>query len=199
MTPMPDLGPAARRMAGLLADVPDSRLTGPTPCEGMSLGALVDHVNGLALAFTWAAQKDFPEGPSQPPSADAARLDPDWRTRVPERLDALAAAWRSPDAWQGMTQAGGVDLPGDQAGNVAMNELIVHGWDVSRAIGRPYDVGKEEIEACLAFVAPAVEQSGGQGIPGLFGPAVDAGADASALDRLIAMTGRDPSWTAERS
>jgi uncharacterized protein (TIGR03086 family) len=199
MTSMPDLGPAARRMAGLLADVPDSRLTGPTPCEGMSLGALIDHVNGLALAFTWAAAKDFPAGPSQPPSADAARLDPDWRTRIPERLDALAAAWRSPDAWQGMTRAGGVELPGDQAGNVAMNELIVHGWDVSRATGRAYDAGEEEIEACLAFVTPAVEQSGGQGIPGLFGPAVDVGADASALDRLIAMTGRDPSWTAERS
>jgi uncharacterized protein (TIGR03086 family) len=199
MASMPDLGPAARRMAGLLADVPDSRLTGPTPCEGMSLGALIDHVNGLALAFTWAAAKDFPEGPSQPPAAGAAPLAPDWRARIPERLDALAAAWRSPDAWQGMTRAGGVELPGDQAGNVAMNELIVHGWDVSRATGRPYDAGAEEIEACLAFVAPAVERSGGQGVPGLFGPAVDVGADASALDRLIAMTGRDPSWTAERS
>ncbi|MGC4953759.1 TIGR03086 family metal-binding protein [Actinomadura citrea] len=199
MTSMPDLGPAARRMAGLLAEVRDSQLTGPTPAGGMSLGTLIDHVNGLALAFTRAAAKDFPDGPSQPPSADAARLAPDWRSRVPEQLDALAAAWRSPDAWQGMTQAGGIDLPGGQAGHVAMNELVVHGWDVSRAIGRPYDAGAGEIEACLAFVAPSVEQSGGQGVPGLFGPAVDVGADASALDRLIAMTGRDPSWTAERT
>ncbi|GAA2270495.1 TIGR03086 family metal-binding protein [Actinomadura luteofluorescens] len=198
MTSMPDLGPAARRMAGLLADVRDSQLTGPTPAEGMPLGALIDHVDGLTLAFTWAAAKDFPDGPSQPPSADAARLAPGWRARVPERLDALAAAWRSPDAWQGMTQAGGIDLPSDQAGHVAMNELVVHGWDVSRALGRPYDAGADEIEACLAFVAPSVEQSGGKGVPGLFGPAVEVGADASALDRLIAMTGRDPSWTAER-
>jgi uncharacterized protein (TIGR03086 family) len=98
-----------------------------------------------------------------------------------------------------MTQAGGIDLPGGQAGHVAMNELVVHGWDVSRAIGRPYDAGADEIEACLAFVAPSVEQSGGQGVPGLFGPAVDVSGDASALDRLIAMTGRDPSWTAERT
>ncbi|GGP97695.1 uncharacterized protein (TIGR03086 family) [Actinomadura coerulea] len=198
MTSTPDLGPAARRMAGLLADVSDSQLAGPTPNDGMPLGALIDHVGGFALAFTWAAAKDFPDGPSQPPSADAARLAPDWRVSVPERLDALAAAWRSPEAWQGMTQAGGVDLPGDQAGFVAMNELVVHGWDVSRAIGRPYETGEEEIEACLAFVGPAVEQSGGQGVPGLFGPAVEVGAEASALDRLIAMTGRDPSWTADR-
>ncbi|MGI5205319.1 TIGR03086 family metal-binding protein [Spirillospora sp. CA-108201] len=199
MTSMPDLGPAARRMAGLLADVRDSQLTGPTPSGGMSLGALIDHVDGLVLAFTRAAAKDFPEGRSEPPSADAARLAPDWRTRVPERLGTLAAAWRSPDAWQGMTQAGGLDLPAEQAGRVAMNELVVHGWDVSRAIGRTYDADADEIEECLAFVAPAVERSGGQGLPGLFGPAVEVGADAPPLDRLIAMTGRDPSWTAEPS
>ncbi|SNS63986.1 TIGR03086 family metal-binding protein [Actinomadura mexicana] len=199
MASMPDLGPAARRMAGLLADVRDSQLTAPTPSGDMPLGALIDHVNGLALAFTWAAAKDFPDGPSQPPSADAAPLAPDWRSRIPERLDAMAAAWRSPEAWQGMTWAGGIELPGDQAGHVAMNELVVHGWDISRAVGRSYDAGADEIEACLAFVAPSVEQSGGRGVPGLFGPAVDVGADAPALDRLIAMTGRDPSWTAERS
>ncbi|WP_433228615.1 TIGR03086 family metal-binding protein [Actinomadura formosensis] len=198
MTSMPDLAPAARRMTDLLAGVRDFQLTGPTPCAGTSLGALIDHVNGLTLAFTWAAAKNLPEGGTQPPSADASRLPPDWRTRVPEQLDALAAAWRSPDAWQGMTQAGGIDLPGEQAGNVAMNELVVHGWDIARASGQPYDIGRAEIESCLAFVAPAVEQSGGNGIEGLFGPAVDVPQDAPPLDRLIALTGRDPSWTADR-
>ncbi|NVI86930.1 TIGR03086 family protein [Actinomadura sp. BRA 177] len=192
---MPDLAPAARRMAALLANVPDSQLASPTPCADTPLGALIDHVNGLALAFTWAATKDFPAGGSQPPSSDASRLPQDWRARVPERLDALAAAWRSPDAWQGMTKAGGIDLPGDQAGNVALNELVVHGWDIARATGQPYDAGKDEIESCLAFVAPTVEQSGGQGVPGLFGPAVETPANAPALDRLIALTGRTPSWT----
>ncbi|TYB49505.1 TIGR03086 family metal-binding protein [Actinomadura chibensis] len=191
MTAMPDLAPAARRMAGLLAGVRDAQLDAPTPCD-MPLGALLDHLNGLTLAFTWAAEKEFPEGPSQPPSADASRLPPDWRTRIPAQLDALAAAWRSPDAWQGMTQAGGVDLPGEAAGHVAMNELVVHGWDIARASGQPYEVGEDEVNACLAFVAPTVEQSGGAGIEGLFGPAVDVPCDAPPLDRLLGMTGRNP-------
>lgn len=196
MTSMPDLAPAARRMAELLAGVRDYQLTGPTPCAGTSLAALIAHVNGLSLAFTWAAEKRFPDGPSQPPSADAAGLPPDWRARIPEQLDALAAAWRSPDAWEGMTEAGGVDLPGREAGHVAMNELVVHGWDVARASGQTYDAGKDEIEVCLAFVAPSVEQSGGKGVEGLFGPAVDVPDDAPALDRLLGQTGRDPSWSA---
>ncbi|SFP00769.1 MULTISPECIES: TIGR03086 family metal-binding protein [Actinomadura] len=206
MTPMPDLAPATRRMAALLAGVRDFQLDQPTPCADTSLGALIDHVNGLTLAFTWAAKKDYPEGGTQPPSTDRPGIDdeapllpPDWRTRMPEQLDALADAWRDPAAWEGMTHAGGIDLPGADAGNVAMNELVVHGWDIARASGQPYEVSAEEIESCLAFVAPSVEQSGGKGVPGLFGPAVDVPEDAPALDRLIAMTGRDPSWTAERN
>lgn len=191
MTVLPDLAPAARRMAGLLAGIRDSQLTAPTPCD-IPLGALLDHVNGLTLAFTWAAEKEFPDGPSRPPSADAARLPPDWRTRITEQLDALVAAWRAPDAWQGMTQAGGVDLPGDTAGHVAMNELVVHGWDIARASGQPYEAGEDEVAACLAFVTPTVEQSGGAGIEGLFGPAVDVPCDAPPLARLLGMTGRTP-------
>lgn len=196
MTPMPDLTPAARRMAALLAGVRDHRLAAPTPCDGTSLGALIDHIGGLALAFTWAAAKNPPPGAPEQPSADAAALPPDWRARFPERLDALAAAWRSPNAWQGMTRAGGVDLPGEAAGHVALNELVVHGWDVARASGQPYDPGEDEIGGCLAFVAPTVEQSGGKGVEGLFGPAVDVPADAPALHRLLGLTGRDPSWAA---
>lgn len=195
MTSTPDLTPAARRMAELLAGVSDAQLTAPTPCEDTPLAALIGHVDGLVLAFTQAATKDIPEGGSQPPSAASSDLPADWRTRIPEQLDALAAAWRSPDAWQGMTEAGGIAMPGADAGNVAMNELVVHGWDVARASGQPYTAGADEIESCLAFVSPAVEQSGGKGVPGLFGPAVPASGDAPALDRLIAMTGRDPSWT----
>ncbi|TDC57938.1 TIGR03086 family protein [Actinomadura sp. KC345] len=196
MTSMPDLTPAARRMADLLAGVRDHQLDAPTPCEDMSLATLIDHVGGLTQAFTWAAAKDVPDGGSQPPSPDASRLGPDWRTRIPEQLDALAAAWRSPDAWQGMTEAGGLQMPGHEAGRVALNELVVHGWDIARASGQPYDAGEEEIDACLAFVAPAVEQSGGKGIEGLFGPAVEIPDSAPAVDRLIALAGRDPSWAA---
>ena len=195
MTPIPELALAARRMADLVTGVRDHQLTAPTPCTDLTLGALLDHINGLALAFTWAATKN-PPGLTTP-SADASRLPPDWRDRIPERLDALAAAWRSPDAWEGMTQAGGIDMSGEEAGRVAMNELVVHGWDVARATGQPYAPTPPEIEDCMAFVQPAVEQSNGQGIEGLFGPAVPIPEDAPPLDRLLALTGRTPTWTPE--
>ena len=54
----PDLQPAATSMAGLLAGISDDQLGASTPCPDYVLGDLVDHVGGLAKAFTWAATKD---------------------------------------------------------------------------------------------------------------------------------------------
>ncbi|GAA2130338.1 TIGR03086 family metal-binding protein [Actinomadura napierensis] len=195
MTSNPDLAPAARRLADLISTVRDDRLDAPTPCSDSSLATLIDHVDGLSQAFTMAAEKDVPEGGSQPPSPDASHLAPDWRVRVPERLDALAAAWREPSAWEGMAEAGGVQMPAQVMGRVALNELVVHGWDIARAGGQPYVCGDDEVQECLVFVGQAVEQSGGKGTPGLFEAPVPVPDGASPLDRLIALTGRDPSWT----
>ncbi|MFB4314156.1 TIGR03086 family metal-binding protein [Actinomadura sp. 21ATH] len=190
---MIDLTRAARRTADLIAAVPDERLDAPTPCEKTSLAQLVVHVDGLSQAFTWAAHKDPAMNADAAPSLESAELEPGWRERVPERLAALAEAWRDPAAWEGMTRAGGVDLPGEVAGLVALNEVVVHGWDIARALDRPYDVTREEAEACLAFVAETPEDP--EPGNGLFGPPVPVPAEAPILDRLIGRTGRDPFWT----
>lgn len=85
MTEMIDVSPAARRMVRLLSDMSDNQLSAPTPCAGTSLGDLIDHVGGLSQAFTDAARKNLGPGTAQGPSADAARLGADWRTRIPEQ------------------------------------------------------------------------------------------------------------------
>ncbi len=108
---MLDLEPAARVLAALVEGVQDDQLGAPTPCTESCLGDVIDHIDGLSMAFTAAATKTPLEGGNQGPSADASRLGTDWRARIPERLEALAAAWRREAAWEGMTRAGGVDLP----------------------------------------------------------------------------------------
>ena len=99
----PDLGPSAARLAALLDGIADADLVRPTPCADTSVGDLLDHVDGLTLAFTNAARK---EGRTGPASADASRLGDDWRQRIPARLDALVKAWHEPAAWDGTTDAG---------------------------------------------------------------------------------------------
>src|SRR4051812_47746356 len=113
MADLVDLGPAATQLGKLVEGVPDTQLGAPTPCPSYTLGDLIDHVGGLALAFTGAATKTYSDATEPPPAGDAARLTDDWRTRIPRDLDALAVAWRDPGAWTGITRAGNVDLPGE--------------------------------------------------------------------------------------
>jgi uncharacterized protein (TIGR03086 family) len=194
---MLDLGPATSMLAGLVAGVRDDQLAAPTPCEDTSVGDLLDHVDGLSLAFAAAAGKTPLEGGGQGPSADATRLGKDWRTRIPERLDALASAWRDEGAWSGMTQAGGVDLPGEVAGVVALDEVVVHGWDVAVATGQEFDCDPDLLQAAYGFVQASVADNPG-GTPGLFGPPVPVPDAAPLVDRLIGLTGRNPSWRPAR-
>ena len=187
MTPPVDLEPAARRLAGLIEGVPDDALDWRTPCEAYSVGDLLDHLGGMALAFTAAAAKTPLEGAA---SGDAARLGPDWRTRIPRDLLTLAEAWRDPEAWTGMTGAGGVELPGEVAGAVALDELVIHGWDLAKATGQPAGYDGPGLES----VHEMVKQFREAGIEGLFGPEVAVPEDAPLLDRILGLAGRDPGW-----
>src|SRR4051812_31131292 len=178
-----DLSAAAAKMAELIRNISDEQLTGATPCPDYSLGDLVDHVGGFALAFTWAANKETPPRGAQGPSGDASRLTDDWRRRIPADLAKLAAAWKQPEAWTGMTRAGGVDLPGEIAGVVALDELVIHGWDVARATGQPYDVDAQSIDAVGSFV----QDFSSDGTSGMFRPRVPVSDAAPPLDRIIGM------------
>jgi uncharacterized protein (TIGR03086 family) len=188
-----DLEPATRRMADLIDGVPDDLLDGPTPCPAYTLGDLLDHVDGFALAFTAAARKASGTGP-QEASGDASRLGDDWRTRIPRNLDALACAWRDPAAWRGMTRAGGIDMPGEVAGLVTLDELVIHGWDVARASGQTYDCDPDLLEAVQRFLDPLSRPGQEAARSGIFGPVVEAREDAPLLDRLVGLSGRDPAW-----
>jgi uncharacterized protein (TIGR03086 family) len=190
-----DLEPAARRLADLVGGVPDELLDASTPCPAYTLGDLLDHIGGAALAFTGAAVKDLGDATSQGPSGDASRLSDDWRTRIPRDLGALADAWRDPAAWTGMTKAGGVELPGEVAGLVALDELVIHGWDVARATGQAYDCDAPSLEAVQSFVSQFSEPGQEEMRAGLFGPVVEVPEDAPLLDRVIGLTGRDPAWS----
>jgi len=182
-------------MAALITGVPDDRLGAPTPCPKYTVGDLLDHIGGLTVAFTSAATKDLGESGSPPPG-DAANLAGDWRTRIPADLEKLGASWREPGAWQGMTRAGGVDMPGEVAGVVALDELIVHGWDLARATGQDFVPDGASLDAVAGFYAmfsgPDDEAARGDA----FGKVVPVADDAPKLDRVIGLSGRDPSWSA---
>jgi uncharacterized protein (TIGR03086 family) len=191
MSTHPDLRPAADRLARLVEAVPDDALGRPTPCQRFTVGDLLDHIAGFARAFAAAAHKTPLDGG---PSGDASKLAPGWRASIPGDLIAMAEAWDRPEAWTGMTAAGGVDLPGDVAGVVALDELVIHGWDLAKATGQPSGYDGPGLDA----VRGMVQHFRAGGAEGLFGPLVPIADDAPLLDRILGVAGRDPAWEPPR-
>ncbi len=183
-----DLGPAVAVTARVVAGIRDEQLTAPTPCTDTPVAGLLGHLAGLAYAFRMAADKTPVDGTA---STDPAHLPADWRSYVPGQLDAMATAWRDPAAHEGMTAAGGIEMPAGIAAVVALDEVVVHGWDLAVATGQRYDVDDATAEAVTAFVDSVDDDDRP---PDLFGPRVPVPADAPALDRLLGATGRDPGW-----
>jgi len=187
---MIDLGPAAHRVGDLLAGVKDDQLEDQTPCPETTVGDLIDHIGTFATRFTASADKRTDAAPGPPPRPSRDNLEPGWRDRITGDLDALASAWHQPAAWDGVTSAGGVELPASVAGVVALDELLVHGWDLAVSTHQPYDAPDNEVLTAIEFVASFDAPRDGS----LFGPVVTVAPDAPALDRLIGLTGRQPAW-----
>ncbi|MDN3248657.1 TIGR03086 family metal-binding protein [Streptomyces mutabilis] len=192
-TPTLDLGPQARVLAHLAEGVSDARLADPTPCPDLAVRNLLGHLAGLAVAFRDAARKDLGVTTDTSPEASVPDIGPGWRQELPKVLGELAEAWRDPGAWTGMTRAGGIDLPGEVAGAVVADELVIHGWDLARATGQEYDPDPAALQASYGLLAASAEETDRD--EGMFGPVVPVPADAPLLDRAVGLSGRDPRWT----
>lgn len=107
----------------------------------------------------------------------------------------MAEAWRDPSAWRGTTEAGGVQLPGEVAGLVALNELVIHGWDVARATSQVYQCDQPSLEAVHSFLGSFSVAEPDVQPDGPFGPAVEVPHEAPFLDRVVGLSGRRPTWT----
>ncbi|SDT68396.1 TIGR03086 family protein [Actinoplanes derwentensis] len=187
-----DFDPPVRQIRALLLGVDNRDLAGPTPCPDWPVAALLDHLMGLVLAFTLAARKRA--GADGRPRPSAAGLSPHWRSRLPVLLADLAIAWKDQAAWTGTALAGGVTMPATTMGVVAMNELVVHGWDLARATGQDFAADPRVLEALVDFL----EQGPAEGTPGLFGPRVPVDPQEELLLQTVALAGRDPFWRRPR-
>ncbi|MFG2678101.1 TIGR03086 family metal-binding protein [Streptomyces sp. NPDC048392] len=188
-----DLGPQTRILTRLAEGVSEARLADPTPCPDLAVRNLLGHLTGLAVAFRDAARKDLGPTTNTSPGATVPDIGPGWREEFTAVLGEVAEAWRDPEAWTGMTRAGGIDLPGAVAGAVVADELVIHGWDLARATGQDYAPDPAALQAAYGLLSAAAEESDrGEGI---FGPVVAVPADAPLLERAVGLSGRAPGWT----
>lgn len=176
---------AARTTRRIVENTATADPEGRTPCSEFSLADLEAHMSGFApMSIAAVSRAAFVPGE---PHADG------WRERYLADLDAIGAAWAAPDALEGTVQFGGGDMPAAQAASITVLELLVHGWDLARATGQTYSVDGELADLLYGIVAagrPAGTESG------FFGPEVTPEEDATTFERALALSGRDPGWTA---
>lgn len=168
----------------VITGIGDDDLTKPTPCADYDVAALLDHLLHVVVEFQKLAVKqdaDFSHTPHYP----------DWRERYPAESAKLVEAWGRPGADEGI--AGNMNLPAQVVGGLALLDLTIHASDLARATGQRFEPDPEVLDAVTALVErmrpTAVEMK-------VFAEPVEAPADATPFERLLAATGRDPRWSA---
>ncbi|GLZ50860.1 TIGR03086 family metal-binding protein [Actinomycetospora sp. NBRC 106378] len=176
-------------LADLVDGVGDDRWHAPTPCTEFDVAALADHVVGWSTTFA--------TGYADPQGRALAGPTP----VAGDRAEAIRAAATTLDkaladgAAQRPLALGEAAMPGEMALSMILWEYQVHGWDLAVALGRPWAPDEEGLEASLGF-APMMLTDDYQGEGKPFAPRVPVADDAPALDRLVAVSGRDPHWSA---
>ncbi|MFE1837086.1 TIGR03086 family metal-binding protein [Streptomyces sviceus] len=182
------LGTARERAVPVVRGIADPALGAATPCAEYDVKELVNHLFQVIAQFQRLAAKepsDFGEV-----AADRVGEGPDWRERFAVEADRLVSAWSAPGAEEGTT--GAMDMPARLVGSMALLDLTVHVWDLARATGQEYGAPDEavvaELTGAVAELAPTARKMG------VFGEPVAVAEGASAFERLLAGTGRDPRW-----
>ncbi|MGH3505118.1 MAG: hypothetical protein ACRDQA_30130, partial [Nocardioidaceae bacterium] len=78
------------------------------------------------------------------------------------------------------------------AGNGALQELLLHGWDLARATGQAFEPDQASVTACLGFLSSLSDEERFRP----FAVRIEVPSDATMLDRLLAISGRSPDWAA---
>jgi uncharacterized protein (TIGR03086 family) len=180
------------RVAGA---IPGDQLHNPTPCPDYDVERLRNHILGWLHNF--AAGFADPNG-----QAPAASVD-DYSTPANAAAEVIAAARKLDEAIRKGAgtrplRLGDSEMPGDMSLSMMLWEYQVHGWDLARATGQDWSPPAEGLEQSLEF-APGMLTEDYQGEGKTFGPRVDVPDDASPLDRLVGLSGRDPHWSAPNS
>jgi uncharacterized protein (TIGR03086 family) len=181
---MTDAAEAAARTVG---NVSDSQLGLPTPCTEWDVRALVNHLI-LWTSYSLEARARGESVGQELMDRDFA-AEPGYAADYRAQLDRALAAWSAPEVWEGSLDVMGSATPAADVAALNLAEMVLHGWDLATATGQRYQVSDRAAETALGAVEANAElfrQYKG------FAEPVEVAPDAPALDRVLAMSGRDP-------
>lgn len=187
--PLDLLAATLERTAAVLAGVRPEQLDGPTPNEGFTVAALIDHLVAWAEVFAASAADTAYEG--DPMSLHVADLG-EARQRYTAAAATIVQAWRTHGTDREVSSYFGGRTPGAMSFAMTVMEELAHGWDLAVATGQnpdfPEAAAELALDAARRYLLP--EYRG----PESFGAEVPVPERAPALDRYLGFVGRDPAW-----
>jgi uncharacterized protein (TIGR03086 family) len=190
MAAIDDFDRAAAAVLPLVAGLTPDDLARPTPCAAWNVRALVNHLTFGNRLFAGILRGE----PLLPLDEllrvrDIDQLGDDPHAAFQASVDEFRTEFRRPEvAGQTFPTSAG-PMPADGVAALRVNELLVHGWDLERALRKPAALPNDLAEQALGLwrerVAAMPRHPGGP-----FGPEQPVADDAPAIDRLAGLLGR---------
>jgi uncharacterized protein (TIGR03086 family) len=186
---------AADVLREIVGQVKPDQLDAPTPCTEFDVRKLVNHLLFWGPSLVGAAGKETVPPPAESEAdVDLTARAGDWRAALLAHVENVIDAWSRPEAWEGVAHIGGpMELPAELIGGMVVGELVVHGWDLARATGQQPVWAADLLEYVHGEVAKSADVGRQMGV---YAEEVAVPETASPLDRTLALSGRDPKWTA---
>ncbi len=170
------------------------QLTRKTPCAEWNLAELLDHMtvqnNGFAAAAAGIGQDDalWITGTQRDDPVGDYLKSATVVTAAFAESGVMHRQFALPELSRDQT------FIGSQAIAMHLVDSLVHAWDVARTIGQDIDPDEELTDLALQ-IAEQVPDADDRSLPGSpFGPRTEPPANATGLDRTLALLGRSPQW-----
>src|ERR1700731_3170071 len=187
----PALMAAAAAEAGrVVAGAAGTALDQKTPCTDWDLRTLLNH---MILWTSYSAERRaYGESVAEELRTKDFPAEPGYAQAYQAQIAKAVDAWSKPEAWEGDRNVMGSATPAADIAAMLIAEMVLHGWDIAKATGQDYHCD----DAVARDVLKTVKAQGElfrqyQG----FAAIVRVPDDATALDRALALSGRDPEIT----
>jgi uncharacterized protein (TIGR03086 family) len=167
-----------------------------TPCNDWDLRTLLNHT------ILWTSYSAERRAHGESVAEDLMNKDftaePRFKEDYAAQVDRAVKAWSDPQAWEREIGVMGDATPAADVAAMLIMEMVLHGWDVAKATGQEYVCDDAVAATLLNTVEAQAElfrkyQGFADAVPLPEGPD-----DATAFDRALSLSGRDPQWKPPR-
>ena len=168
---------------GLVDRISAEQLDDPTPCVNFTVTGVLEHMIGGAGVFSPMLRGEAPPA-SAGEQPTTGTLQDRWRAAMVDLLDAV----HSEGVGDRTIASPFGEVPGSVFTRFVAFDGLIHGWDLATATNQPYSPPDDLVREVDAFARQAVVPDMRNG--DTFAAETEAPADADAMERLVAFSGR---------